>query len=47
MQSAREMRQLKNQLKIVSLDQNRLQSIEKIENLLHSSLLNVKYFRFN
>jgi hypothetical protein len=30
------------QLKIDSLDQNRLQPIEKIQNLLHLTLLNVK-----
>jgi hypothetical protein len=35
------------QLEIDSLDQNRLQLIEKIQNLLPLTLLNVKYFGFN
>jgi hypothetical protein len=35
---------IENQLKIDSLDQNRLQSIEKIQNLLPLTLLKVKLF---
>jgi hypothetical protein len=37
-------RLIENQLKIKKLNQNRLQSIEKIQTLLHITLLNVKRF---
>jgi hypothetical protein len=37
-------RLIENQLKIKKLNQNRLQSIEKIQTLLHITLLNVKMF---
>jgi hypothetical protein len=40
------MRPLKNQLKIDKPDQNRLQSIKKIQNLLHLALLNAKKVEF-